>query len=371
MRNIKYNTFPLIALTLLAGLALAGSAEAQKAKPRPAAKKAPAKKPAPTTKPTASKTGLIVLGTKQLPGDFGQFGQTYTVGRQEPINITLRSAEYTTARFNIDTNAHIPSSEQKLLVLHYTLHNPNPSEQKVYWGSLKFTAVDSKDVNHEFIQGITREGTTEAVDLLLKPAQKLEVQSAILVPAAGVIPKLILQREEGAPVVRYDLRGKVKPLPAPFADPADPSGATALAVAPAQVGTYYPCGNFDIKLDEVAYTRAPLGVGESAQAPEDGKRYVTLTFTFRNATNSEQRYYWATFVPELVDSDGEKAEYPQILLKPKRNESAEGHVKPGEEARARIFFTLPDDAAARTLTLAEELGNDPTHRYSFDLSAVK
>lgn len=63
--------------------------------------------------------------------------------------------------------------------------------------------MDKKDVNHEYIQAVTREGTTEPVSVSLKPAQKLPVQAAILVPAEGVVPKLIVQREEGAPVVRY------------------------------------------------------------------------------------------------------------------------------------------------------------------------
>ena len=48
-----------------------------------------------------------------------------------------------------------------------------------------------------------------------------------MVPAAGVVPKLIVEREQGAPVIRYDLRGKVKALPQPFADPSDTTGATA------------------------------------------------------------------------------------------------------------------------------------------------
>jgi hypothetical protein len=231
--------------------------------------------------------------------------------------------------------------------------------------------VDNKDVNHEDLQAVTREGTMEPVEVYLKPAQKLEVQSALMVPAAGVIPKLILTREEGDPVVRYDLRGKVKPIAAPFADPADAAGATSRPTAPVPMGTYYPCGAFDMKVDSVTYTRAPLGIGESAQAPEDGKRYVSIVFSFRNMTNREERYYWATFAPELRDADGEKVEYPQVLLKASRNEVAEGKLKPGEEARARMYFVLPDETAAKTLTLAEALDSDPSYGLVYDLSQIK
>ena len=38
--------------------------------------------------------------------------------------------------------------------------------------------------------------------------------------------------------------------------------------------------------------------------------------------------------------------------------------------RKRIIFTLPDDAPATTLTLAQALGNDPFHAYTFDLSTT-
>jgi hypothetical protein len=235
------------------------------------------------------------------------------------------------------------------------------------WNSVTFTAVDKKDVNHEYIQAVTREGTSEQVDVSLKPAQKLDVQAAILVPADGVVPKLILQREEGAPVVRYDLRGKVKPLPAPVADPADPSGATVRKAIPAEADVYYPLGAFDVKFESAAYTSEPL----QSDGPGDGNRYLTATFRIKNATNAPQRFYWATFAPDLRDADGEKVEYPQSLLKATRNETAEGNVAPGEETRIRFFFVLGEKVAGKTLTLAENAGNDPSHAYVFDVSAAK
>ena len=52
---------------------------AQKKKPPTKAKKPLARKAA-----TAKPGGPIVLGTTQLPGDFGKFGQTYTIGKSSP-----------------------------------------------------------------------------------------------------------------------------------------------------------------------------------------------------------------------------------------------------------------------------------------------
>ncbi|HVK06067.1 MAG TPA: hypothetical protein VM490_21535 [Armatimonadaceae bacterium] len=363
---MKAYLIPAIGMALLTGVAPSGAAHAQ------AKKKPPVKKPAAASqkpKPAPAKGGPIVLGTTQLPGDFGKLGQTYTVGKDTPINFTLKSAEYTTARFNADEYSSIPGKSQKLLVLHYTVHNPLPREQRYYWADLKFTAVDSKDVNHEFTQSVTREGTTERVEVTLKPAQKLEVQTAILVPAAGVVPKLIVSRDDGSPVVRYDLRGKVKPLPAPIADPADPTGATVRKAIPAEANTYYPLGEFDVQFESAAYTTEEL----RGQSAGDGNRYLTATFRIKNATNTPKRYYWATFTPELRDADGEKVEYPQTLLKATRPEVAEGgDVAPGEEVRFRFFFVLPEKVAGKTLTLTEDAGGDPpTHGYVFDVSGAK
>jgi hypothetical protein len=361
---MKTYLLPLLGLSLLtAGVTPTSPAHAQKA----GGKKPPVNKTVAAAKPAPAKSGPIVLGTTQMAGDFGQFGTTYTIGKNNPINFTLKSAEYTTARFNADTSSVVPDKDQKLLVLHYTIHNPQPREQRYYWADMKFTAVDSQDTNHEFAQAVTREGTSQSVEISLKPAQKLEVQTAIVVPANGVVPKLIVQREEGAPVIRYDLRGKVKPLPAPIADPADTSGATVRKAAiPAEAGAYYPFGVFDFQFESAAYTTEAL----RSDGPGDGNRYLTATFRIKNATGTPQRYYWATFEPELRDSDGEKVEYPQILLKGTRNDDAEGNLAPGEETRIRFVFVLPQKTGGKTLTLSENIVN-MSHPYVFDVSGAK
>ncbi len=154
--------------------------------------KKPAKKPA---KAAAKKaTGPVVLGTTQLPGDFGKIGQTYTMGGSYPLNFTLQSVRYTAERFTVQNNTYVPADDQKLMILRYTVHNPMPREQRYYWADLKFTAVDAIDTNHEFITAVRRAGVKEqSFSQQLKPAQKVEIEAAILVPANGEIPKLIVQ----------------------------------------------------------------------------------------------------------------------------------------------------------------------------------
>src|SRR6185503_12389384 len=138
------------------------------------------KKPAAVKPPTAQPKTAIVLGTTQMAGDFGKFGQTYTIGKYEPVNFTLKSADYSIETYIVDTHVYVPTAEQKLLILHYTIHNPLPKEQVYDWNNMHFTVVDAKDKNADAIQAVAREGTKENGRISLKPAQKAEVVSAIL-----------------------------------------------------------------------------------------------------------------------------------------------------------------------------------------------
>ncbi|MBC8137912.1 MAG: hypothetical protein H8F28_18690 [Fibrella sp.] len=325
-------------------------------------------KPKPTVQKTAKPTGTVVLGTTQLPGDFGKLGTTYTIGKSMPINFTLKSADYSVVPVTVGTNTWVPKANEKLLVLHYTIHNPLPQEQRYYWADILFTGVDAKDTNHNFIQAVVREGEVQPLSIQLKPAQKLDVSAAIMVPAEGVVPKLIVEREKGAPVIRYDLRGKVTPLPAGYGDPADTTGATALKEVPAQAGVFYPTGVFDTRLDEIAYVAGPLIKREAGE----GKRFLTAIFTIKNRTASAQRYVWSDFIPDLRDADGEKVAYTQALLKPTRDETTDGELAAGEEARIRFFFPLPADVAGKTLRLTEgkQISASAARVFAFDLTAA-
>ena len=172
-----------VSFVAAAGLALLCAAAA--ANPAFARNKKPATKPGKPVKPAG---GPVVLGTTQLPGDFGKLGTTYTIGAREPINFTLKTAEYSVTPFTVCNNTYVPKGDEKLLVLHYTVHNPVPREQSYHWSGIRFTAVDARDTNHDYIQAVAREGENQPLSISLKPAQKLEVVDAILVPAEGVGP---------------------------------------------------------------------------------------------------------------------------------------------------------------------------------------
>ena len=306
-------------------------------------------------------------GTTQLAGGLGELAKAYTLGKNDPLNFTLRSAEYSVTRQTLK-DVYAPAFNQKLLILRFTVQNPQKNRDVGFnYSAFKLTAVDDKDVNYVFDCYYARDGETAELSTQLKPAQKVDVVAVWPVAANAQIPKLIVQRggETGAPVVRYDLGGKIKPLAAPFSD----SGFNALEVVKAQSGTYYPMGTLDIKLESVAFSTEAL----EKRPPAEGKRYLVATFATRSGlANRDLNYSYSNFEINLTDADGSTKRFDDYLVRATRDERAEGTLKPGAETKFRAFFELPADLGAQTLTIAENanmVGKSRT--YSFDVSGLK
>jgi hypothetical protein len=287
--------------------------------------------------------------------------------KDDELVVSLTGAEFTVARVAVGpdgTEMAVPKADEKVLVLRFSVQNPRKIDTDFYAGSLTITAVDAKDVNH-VTSFIGRQGTSTPVQVALKPAQKLDVFTAVTVPADGTIPKLIFQRGgEGNPVVRYDLRGKIKPLAAPFADPADSSGLTARREVPAAPAVFYPLMNFDARVDSFAFLEGTL----DNQEPEEGKHFLTATMTIKNMLTNPLEYSGGIFRPVLVLASGEKIESNGTLLRPNRDATAQGTLKPGETATLRIYFAVPKSEKPKTLLLQE---TDDSRTYAFDASSAK
>ncbi|BDP44035.1 hypothetical protein DAETH_40040 (plasmid) [Deinococcus aetherius] len=197
----------------------------------------------------------------------------------------------------------------------------------------------------------------------LKAAQKIELVTVIRVPASGVVPKLIVQNGDGG-VLRYDLRGIVKGVPAPFADPKDASGATALKDAPAKLGTSYALGRYDMRLESVAFSTEPM----LNQAAPSGQRYVLATVVMKNLGGNDDSPSHYTFQgSELFDADGEPVRFWVLARGSRPEEAINRAVKPGEEYRVRLVFVAPGGVGLRDLTLREQGGRGLV----FDLRNVK
>lgn len=326
---------------------------------------APAKKPA-ARKAPAPRLIREVMGTQQLQGYEGALGQTFTIGKGTPLNFTLKKAEYSVGRVNIGTYSHLPKGDEKLLVLHYTIQNPRKQAFNYTPGYLVFKAVDANGVTRDSLADEAREVTGERVNFALQPGQKVEVYTALRVAAYGEVPKLIVQSyyEPKAPIVRYDLRGKASKLAAPFADPADAKKATALKLVPAKTGVYYPVVDvMDVRIDSISYTTEFL----AGRQPGAGQRFCTAAATIKNRSNRPVRFSQSYFRADLKDADGEKTNYGTSILKASRNEEAGAELLPGEEAKIRFYWLLPEKVDAATILL--QYGYDRESRtYAVDVA---
>lgn len=303
---------------------------------------APAAQPAKPATPGAA-------GSVQLPGDNGELGKVYTMRKGNPLYFSLKKAEYSTTRLRIGDTLYVPKANEKLLVLHFTVQNPlKGEEQYVRWDSLAFTAVDAQNTNHEAIEAWGDEEKHESFAMNVKPAQTLAVYTAIMVPAKGVVPKLMVLPTDDSPVLRFDLRGKVTSLAAPFADPDDTNGATAREIVPAEMGKVYPYDNYDVTVEKIEYTTKALGEYE----PAEDTRLGVLTLLVKNQSPADQYFRWDALIPTLTTADGEEMNYRTMLLAT-ANRDVGQNLKPAQEMRVRILFDVPTDAKPELLTIKE------------------
>lgn len=289
-------------------------------------------------------------GTPQLAGDNGELAKVYTMRKSDPLYFALLKAEFSVAPIRIGDKVHSASADGKLLVLHFTVQNPNTTDRLVRWDSLRFMVVDALNVNHPCRATWGDALTRQDVAVLLKPAQKLEMYTVIPVPAAGEIPKLMVQsnRDDDGPVLRYDLRGKVKPLSAPVADPADATGATARSEVPAQLNTSYGLQTLNVTVEKTELITTALDIAP----PANGGRFLVATLLVKNLLPRESRLRWDTMRVTLLSTDGEKLRYISMLLAT-ANRRFDQMLDADGEARVRIYCEVPKDATPQTLAISQ------------------
>jgi len=329
--------------------------------PAPAAKK-PAKQP---VKNTAAKPKPATQPTVQLPGDNGEFGTVYSLRKEEPLYFRMKSAEFTTEQVRIGKELYFPTASEKLLVIHFTIQNPGKTERLVRCDSLRFTAVDAMNVNHEAVWNWGDEKNKESVDMMFKPAQTLDVFTIINVPAKGIIPKLMVlpSQENDGPILRYDLKNpknKVEPLSKYVADPSDPSGYTALETVPAELNVSYPYHRYDIKVLKFETVSENLGNFEL----EEGEDFFLATVSIQCEALDRPYLTVSSLLPKLISADGEELQYEDILLAT-ANRPIERSLKQGDEITVRILFRVPKDATPKTFILQE---NDECRAYSYEVN---
>ncbi len=347
----------LVALVIVASFIVCPASMAAKAKPKPkpAVKKKIIKKP--TAKPH------IVLGSKALSGEDAQLGTEYTLGKTEPFNITLKSAEFSVAPILVGDRLFTVNADEKFLVLHMKYKNPRPTERFIRWDSFVYTAVDGKDQNHDGLIDLGAEKDNTSVSMSMKPTQSKDVFGAIIVPAAGEIPKLIIKGSDEL-VLRYNLKGKVKALPAPYADAEDKTGSTALAKVTATAGTAYPVDVFSFKLNKAEFIDATK-IGESEAS--EGEKLLIVSFTVKNMSPQVSFFRWDTFDTKLLDADGIETGNRLDVFRASSDKNFGGNVEPAQELNLRYAFSVASDVTLKTFTVKCNEGRI----FEFDISDTK
>lgn len=314
-----------------------------------AAKKKAVKKKASVAK--KSQVKLYAIGTAQMPGEWCNFGQAYTIGKHYPMNLTINSAQFSIGRVTVGTNTFYALPEEKLLIIRFMAHNPKNYEQSFSSSSFKWTVVDAKNANHEAEPYFGVLKSNEELSITLKPAQKIEGFCFFKVPAKGPVPKLIVQSgiDEDAPVARYDLVNKVKPLPAELADPSDPLKVSALPDTPAVMGQVYQANEFDFRVDNLEYASAPPS---ASLQPEEGRAYAVITMWLKNKAASGHVLFPYGWDFKLKAKDGSEAEWSQNAVSASSNNEITLDMNPGDENQVRTYFTMPSGTTYSTLSVS-------------------
>jgi hypothetical protein len=322
--------------------------------------------PKPPTKPS-----LAVKGTSQLPGEWCSLGKTYTFGQGDnAINLTLKSAVYRLEPLQIGRRLVVPKASEKMLVLRYTLQNPNPRDYKVSWAtpmSYGWIAVDSKNTNHTAPADAGMEPSGAELDMLLKPGQKVECIRCLLVPAEASVPKLMVQPASG-PVARYDLTKFATPLPEAQRDTTDITGFTPTALLQGTAGKPFLNGFQELTLLAAERTDAPFAFDSQTRQMADQKRDLYVISFALKYNGSEASSGWLSDIKAFVtNEDGDRIEQRGYFAHIRRDETFQGTVPPrGDEVRFRLYFIVPKGVPIKTV----EIGWRDARKFRFDAAAI-
>lgn len=314
--------------------------------------------------PAAPSNAPSVQGTSQQNGGDGVLGQTYTLCKGgNAINYQITKLEYSVGNYLYDggNKNDIQSPDQKALVIYFTVQNPQKTEIDVNGNRIRFSGVDSKNQNVSGDGYWYEQGTLREVSSTLRPAQKISAFTRIVLDNDVSLPKMIVD-DCGNAVWRYDLRDKVVPIPAPFADPSVPDGSSALKIFSAQFGTYYP-GRTNFRLDKLEYSTAPWFDGSN---PPEGGKWLIVYFTVQNPTKQTQSLGQSAL--SFLDQDGIESSKSGWVYRASRDTGiGEIQLPANQEIQLRALAEVPAGAEVKKIRLTW----DYTRTAEIDTSSFK
>jgi hypothetical protein len=321
---------------------------------------APPKKP--PKKPAASAVGPA----QPMPGQWAELGKLYYLDSDKHIAFSLKAASFACGRLYFGADVVAPSANEKMLVLEFTFQNAGKEEWTVNWATAGFTAVDSSDQNREGTGYVGQSRNKEKLDMRLKPAQKADCYTCLMLPNDCQAPKLMVIPYGEEKALRYDLHGKVKGLEAPYADPADKTGATGLSEIPAEKGKAYPGRLFDFGFDGISFAGGTYAGSE----PNEGYGWAICAATITNRGKEKWTLNWATLTPTLSGRSGTIEFSGGTFADADGNGGFDTSLEPGKTASVQYCFPVKRGATLQSFAL-QEGEEEGGRRYVWDLGGVR
>nr|WP_309694640.1 DUF4352 domain-containing protein [Armatimonas sp.] len=275
--------------------------------------------------------------TKPLTGTIGVIGTPSRIGKYQ---IILTGASFAT-RVNSNDMA-VAGQGKKFLVLNYTVQNPGTQELGFDGSLVRFTVVGADNANYENVEVALNPEKMSQVSVQLKPAQKAPFVTYVEVPASDPIPKLIVL-SGNAPVIRFDLKGKVKKFTGMYAAP---DGVTALDTGKAKLKEKVELGFLDFTVEKVEESAVALG----EVTPDEDKKLVVVHVAYTNPGQLAREINWGNYTLAMKDANNEPMDFQNTLFNAVGNTSLNSEIKPGETVRGRLIFSAAKDAKPDSLT---------------------
>ena len=310
----------------------------------------------------------------KIPGKDGpaHVGEAVTINSESgALKLTVDKLELQGDRFRIgNTDSEVPSGTEKLLIIHYTLVNPNPTDVAISGKTVRFTALDAERKPHADVADAIVEGDTDIFDGPVKAGDKVNLVKVVHIPSRGPVAALLASPgPTGTSEMHVDVSGHVDKLPAPYVDPQDANGFTALPTVAAKTGTTYQVGDCDLTMTDAQYSSDALLNFNGEAEPDSEHIYALFTFEVTCQKQSGISFGFDDFNPSLNTIDGLQVDPANApLLNGKLNLAFESDLQYNDDRHFRVYFLISKHDAMVSLTISAGNG---ARKFIYDVSDIQ
>ena len=282
------------------------------------------------------------------------FHKVRRIGSHTPMDVTVKFLNYSAERFQVGSRYYRPGRDEKFLIMHYSIKNADVNDMHVNAVSIDWQAIDSNGTSHE-ANWVCVDRIMQTLDQNLHTGQVVDCYTCFTIPAKSTASILTMAAHGETSDAWYDLevdnsgKPKVVPIPSPYADPADSTGATPLMVVPGAMKTVYMVGDYDIKVMSLMKTTQKISDWELPNDQEYAIVSVSLT------SFAEGAYIYSANDLLLKDSTGQTYERSGIVDSYTQR-TIEVKPQPGETVSCRIVYRIPKGLNLKSLLMNEDTG---------------